>query len=37
MDDTYFALYIDYFQFTNTKLIEHLNKNQDSCAKKSLP
>ena len=35
MDDTYFALYIDYSQFTNTKLIEHLNKNQDSCAKKS--
>ena len=35
MDETYFALYIDYFQFKNTKLIEHLNKNQDNCAKKS--
>ena len=35
MDDTYFALYIDYFQFKNNKLIEHLNKNQDYCAKKS--
>jgi hypothetical protein len=35
MDDTYFALYIDYFQLKNTKLIEHLNKNQDNCAKKS--
>ena len=35
MDDTYFALYIDYLQLKNTKLIEHLNKNQDYCAKKS--
>ena len=35
MEDTYFALYIDYSQLKNNKLIEHLNKNQDNCARKS--
>jgi len=35
MDDTYFALYIDYLQLKNNKLIQHLNKNQDNCNKKS--
>lgn len=35
MEDTYFALYIDYSQLKNNKLIEHLNINQDNCARKS--